>query len=85
MESRAFIKHAAVLIEKINTLNVPGVAVEQKEEVQKEINQLMSGMQNPTLPSAYKLADVATQAGYTISPAARAKLEQVEKEGWWEV
>jgi len=57
----------------------------EKEDLQKEINQMMSGMQNPSLPSAARLAAIAQDHGYTISAAAKSKLEQVEKDGWWQV
>jgi hypothetical protein len=90
MESRAFIKHTEAMIEKIKNTAVIGlvdqeVARQGKEENQKELNLLFSGMNNPTLPSAYKLAKIAQEYGYTISPVARNKLDQVEKENWWSV
>jgi len=67
MESRAFIKHAATLIEKINANPAATVDDETGNAVQKEINQLFSGLHNPTLPSAYRLRDAAQAAGYSVS------------------
>ena len=72
MNSRFFISEAAVLITAINTTHdTIGTAVEQREQreaVQKEINQLFAGLQNPTLPSAFKLRDVALRNGFYVSP-----------------
>ena len=72
MESRAFIKAAAVLIEEIEkTHDTIGTAVELREireNVQKDINQLFGGLQNPTLPSAFKLRDVSVRNGFSVNP-----------------
>jgi hypothetical protein len=80
MESRAFIKLAANLIEKVG--NKPAHAKETTQEeaqaMQKELNQAFVGLQNPTLPSAYKLRDAALAAGYNVSHQVQQRLAQFE-------
>ena len=80
MESRAFIKHAAKLINKIeNTTNPMMNHVQQynyKEAVQKEINQLFAGLHNPTLPSAHRLRDTAHEFGYSVDSRVLIRLAQ---------
>lgn len=72
MESRTFIRYAANLIEVIeNTHDTIGTVVElheQREKVQQDITQLFAGLQNPTLPSAFKLRDVALRNGFQVNP-----------------
>ena len=72
MESRAFIKMAAVLIDEIeNAQNFMGTAVElqeHRESIQREVSTMFNGLQNPTLPSAFRLRNSALRNGYTISP-----------------
>lgn len=50
----------------------------QRETVQKEVNQLFSGLQNPTLPSAFRLRDTAMRNGFHVSPMALNRLAQFE-------
>lgn len=76
MESRAFIKQAATLIDKLNKEVASDTLPD--EATQKEVSQLFSGLQNPTLPSAYRLRDAATAAGYTVSQAVLQRLAQFE-------
>ena len=82
MESRAFIVAAKALVEKIeNNRNTIGTADElqnQRENVQKEVGQLFAGLQNPTLPSAFKLRDVAMRNGFSVSPLTLNRLAQFE-------
>lgn len=82
MESRAFIKAAGTLISKVNTnRHLIGTAVElhtQREAVQKEITQLFSGLQNPTLPSAYRLRDTALRNGFLVDAKVQQNLAKYE-------
>ena len=82
MESTAFIRATAALVEKIelnrNTMATTSELQSQRESLQKEINQLFSGLQNPTLPSAFKLRDVAMRNGFQVSPTALNRLAQFE-------
>lgn len=72
MQSIAFIKQAQALIKEIKDSEVlaltVGIPAEQRQRLQKEVTQLFSGLQNPSLPSAYQLRDAAIDAGYTVSP-----------------
>ena len=72
MDSRAFILAAKTLIEKIEAnRHTIGTAVDlqnQREEVQREVGQLFGGLQNPTLPTAFKLRDVAMRNGFFVNP-----------------
>jgi septation ring formation regulator EzrA len=74
MESRAFIKYAKQLVKKIE-LNE---AEERRGDVQKEINQLFAGLQNPSLPSAYELRDVALKHGYNVDSKVQHRLTTLE-------
>lgn len=80
MESRAFIKAAAELMLTIENnrqfIGTSSELQEQRESVQKEINQLFSGLQNPTLPSAFKLRDTAERNGFHVSPVVLNRLAQ---------
>jgi len=82
MESRAFIKAAAVQIEKIQRLQQTiGTADElqsTRENIQGELNQLFRGLQNPTLPSAYRLRDTAQRAGFWVDPKVLQNLAALE-------
>ena len=82
MESRAFIRYAAGLIEVIEeTHDTIGTAVElreQREEVQRDINQLFAGLYNPTLPSAFKLRDAALRNGFQVNPKVLNDLSRFE-------
>lgn len=74
MESTAFIKAAAVVTGKIKDLAITsGISsyeeeAKAREAVQKELTQLFAGLKNPTLPSAFKLRDVAQAGGYSVDP-----------------
>ena len=87
MESRAFIRIATALIGRIQNSDA-GRGNHNAEEnaaehsaIQKELNQLYSGMHNPTLPSAGKLAELAAMSGYQMSPLVLQRLQQAE--GMW--
>lgn len=83
MESRQFIKAAAALTQRIkdNEL-VAGVSGNQNREednaIQKELNAAFQGLQNPTLPSAYKLRDVALDYGFMVDQRVQGRLQQGE-------
>lgn len=82
MQSTMFIKQAKELATKITT-GISSLASHEEAEtwgngVQKELNSLFSGLANPTLPSAFRLRDVALENGFTISPATREKLAAFE-------
>ena len=47
-------------------------------DTQKDINQLFIGLQNPTLPSAHKLRDVAIAAGFTVDQRVQDRLARAE-------
>lgn len=70
MDSRIFIKEAAALMEDIKTFQVAYLSPEdemaQGTVLQKRITNAFASLQNPTLPSAYKLRDVAVGAGFSI-------------------
>lgn len=82
MESRAFIVEAQALIEDIKTFQAAYLSPEdemmQGNALQKRVNQSFAGLQNPTLPSAYKLRDVAAGAGFGIDPKRLHWLSQFE-------
>lgn len=70
MDSRIFIREATVLIDDIKTFQVAFLSQEdemiQGNALQKRIAGLFAGLQNPTLPSAYKLRDAAVGAGFAV-------------------
>jgi hypothetical protein len=82
MESRSFIKTAANLIKKIeeynNTLGSSDELRNRREVLQKEINQAFTGLQNPTLPSAYRLRDASLRNGFFVDPKTQHRLSQYE-------
>jgi len=82
MESRKFIKEAAVLIAKItdsqNTIGTADELRSQREGIQQDVNRLFTGLQNPTLPSAYRLRDTAQRAGYFVNPLVLQRLRDHE-------
>ena len=70
MDSRVFIRDAAVLISDIKAFQASYLSPEdemaQGTVLQKRITGLFGSLQNPTLPSAYKLRDAALGAGFSI-------------------
>jgi hypothetical protein len=82
MESRSFIRATVTLIEKIKFINIGLTSVEderqKRSDIQKEINQMFGGLQNPTLPSAYNLRDAALQNGFMVDPKVQHRLAQFE-------
>ena len=82
MESMAFIREAATLMEDIKTFQAayltPEDEMAQGTALQKRLNQSFTGLQNPTLPSAYKLRDVALGAGFFVEPKRQHWLASFE-------
>ena len=75
MDSRLFIKAAAPLITRIETM---GDSAEDRASVQKEVSSLFSGLQNPSLSSAYKLRDAALAAGLQVSAKVLAEIARFD-------
>lgn len=75
MESRMFIRAAQALIGDINVNAMTG---EDDAHIQKEVVRLFGGLQNPTLPSAFKLRDVALRNGIALPPQLLQRLQQGE-------
>jgi len=88
MESRAFIKAAAALIEKIetarDTLSTGDEQRATRDNLQKEVTQLFGGLQNHSLTSAEKLRDVALRNGYSVDPRILQRIE-IEVRRCWSV
>lgn len=87
MESRTFIRQAADLQRRIKDLALAeSLSVDTSQDnraaVQKDLHQTFTGLQNPTLPSAYKLRDAALAAGYTVDPKILHRIQQAE--GCWQ-
>ena len=82
MESRAFIAEATTLIGEIKIFQTayltPEDEMAQGTALQKRITQAFTGLQNPTLPSAYKLRDAALGAGFFVDPKRQHWLAQFE-------
>jgi len=82
MESTVFIREAKVLIDEIKTFQLaylePEEEIRKGQDLQRRINQMFSGLQNPTLPSAYKLRDAAMSAGFQINQIKLSWLAQFE-------
>ena len=84
MDSRNFIKQAALIIKDIGdqsileNLDLGSNSQETRQRIQRDLNQLFSGLQNPTLPSAYRLRDAALKAGYQVDPRVVQRLRDFE-------
>lgn len=82
MNSVNFIREAAQLIKEIRDHQVVADFQEYDERMrnaqslQKRINSAYSGLQNPTLPSAFRLRDVARDAGYQVDSRVLQRLSQ---------
>lgn len=72
MESRIFIKEATTLIEDIKVFKEAYLSPEdehvQGSALQKRTTALFQGLQNPSLPSAYKLRDACAEVGLFVDP-----------------
>jgi hypothetical protein len=82
MESRSFIREAAVLIEDIKTFEAAFLAPEDEQAqgtaLQKRTNALFGGLQNPSLPSAYKLRDACAKVGLFVDPRVLHRIASFE-------
>jgi len=82
IESRAFIIEAKTLMDDIKTFQAAYLSPEdemaQGTALQKRVNQSFAGLQNPTLPSAYKLRDVSLGAGFFVEPKRQHWLASFE-------
>lgn len=79
MQSTTFIRAAKQMIERIELSNSGGeTGTEDRAEIQKDLNALFAGLQNPTLPSAYRLRDAALDNGFQVSQAVQQRLSQHE-------
>jgi len=71
-----------VLIEDIKAFQLSFLTPEDEMSrgtaLQKRVAAAFTGLQNPTLPSAYKLRDVALGAGFFIDPKRQLWLTQFE-------
>lgn len=83
MDSRIFIKSATALRADIKNFVATGCYPDDQMSagptLQKEIHALFSGLQNPTLPSAKKLRDEATAAGFVVNPQVSQKISQAQQ------
>ena len=82
MESRAFIRQATAMVERVEKSNIGAATIEEekqkRDQIQKDLNQLFQGLQNPSLPSASKLAKQAQDNGFTVDAKVRNRIEQAE-------
>ena len=86
MESRQFIKTSQALVTRIKDFALL-VAIgthdqSEGESIQKAVNGAFSGLQNPTLPSAYKLRDAALDNDFYVDPRVQHRITQAE--GCWQ-
>jgi hypothetical protein len=80
MDSRIFIKQASELTRRIADMRLAlltGITPEQDstQSIQKDLSQTFASLQNPTLPSAYKLRDAALNAGYQVDPKVLHRIQ----------
>jgi hypothetical protein len=84
MNSMAFIRDAKKLIVSINDLNVQSTFLPPEEKaavtrrIQQDIDSLFSSMTNPSLPSAYQLAKVASNNGYRVDNKVHNRIAQFD-------
>jgi hypothetical protein len=83
MESTKWIANAATLTRRIKdqalvSSTLGGGDREEGNAIQKEVNNAFQGLQNPTLPSAYKLCDIALEHGFYVDPKVQHRLNQGE-------
>lgn len=75
MESRLFIKAAKALIARIENYNGDE---EIGNDIQQELGHTFLRLQNPTLPSAYRLRDAALNHGFNVDQRVIQRLAQFE-------
>lgn len=87
MHSQSFIKAAGSLIERIRLADIGSDTIDEenakRDAIQKDINQMFSGLQNPTLPSASRLREVALANGFSVDQRVQQRLDQAER--FWQV
>lgn len=83
MESRTFIAEANVLISDIKAFQASILSHEdelmQGSTLQKRINNVFSGMQNPSLLAAMSLKEAALGAGFVVSPAKQSLIDDIHR------
>ena len=80
MESRVFIKKATDLAIRIN-LPLPFDQVQEQQAktgIQRDLDALFSGLQNPSLPSASRLANDAQAKGYNIESRVLNRIHEMD-------
>ena len=82
MESRLFIKAAARLSDAIRFCGIGNASFEEENEkraaIQKELNQVLGTLQNPTLPSAEKLVSVALDYNFQVDQRVISRIRSAE-------
>lgn len=82
MDSRVFIRDAAVLIDDIKVFKAAYLSPEDEQvqgtSLQKRTNALFGGLQNPSLPSAYKLRDACAEVGLFVNPQVLHRIASFE-------
>ena len=70
-------KSTSSVLKRIQS-NIKDDEMVQGTALQKRIANAFGGLQNPTLPSAYKLRDAALGAGFFVEPKRQHWLAQFE-------
>lgn len=82
MDSRIFIKEANELIDDIKVFKAAYLQPEDEQmqgnALQKRTNVLFAGLQNPTLPSAYRLRDACAEVGLFVDPRTLQRIAAYE-------
>lgn len=86
MESRTFIRTAQALIKQIEDFKAANLTGDEEQAqgqaLQKEVNAAFTGLQNPTLPSAEKLLDLALHSGFSVNPKVVQAIEIEVRRCW---
>lgn len=86
MESRLFIKAAASVMERMRFSSIGSSSFEEEQEkkaaIQKDLNHLLFTLQNPTLPSAERLVNVALDYNFQVDNRILSKIRQAES--YWQ-
>lgn len=84
MQTLFFIKEANVLINDLKEFMDRRSYMPYAEEhrigniLNRRVGQLFAQLQNPTIPTAYRLRDVAEDAGMEVDRNVRSRLSQFE-------
>lgn len=76
MESRNFITEASQVIRQLKKMDRYGGYSDDTGQLQRRIDQLLSALQNPTLPSAFNLMEAALSAGFTVDRRHQQRIRQ---------